>query len=70
MVRILGARFLGVALLLLLVPFMPGDAKSLKQTCKDRCVTEYRFCLTRSLTSKGRSECKTERKMCKTGCGT
>jgi hypothetical protein len=69
MIRILAARVLGVALLLALFPFVPGEAKTPKQVCKDRCVTEYHFCLNRSLTAQARRDCKTAQKACKNLCG-
>jgi len=62
-------RFLAVGLLFVLFPFVPGDAKTIQQTCKDRCGTEYKFCLNRSLTNKARKDCKTQRSTCKHGCG-
>jgi len=61
-------RFLALGLLIVLVPFAPGDAKTIKQACKDQCVSSYHFCLNRSLTSKARKDCKTVQKTCKGGC--
>jgi hypothetical protein len=73
MIRLFPGRALAMGLLLVLFPFAPlqqrGDAKTPKQVCKDRCVTEYHFCLNRSLTAKGRADCKAGRKACKNGCG-
>jgi hypothetical protein len=62
-------RFLALGLLLVLVPFTPGDAKTIKQNCKDQCSSSYHFCLNRSLTSQARKDCKVAQKMCKGGCG-
>jgi hypothetical protein len=61
-------RFLALGLLMVLVPFAPGDAKTIKENCKDQCVSAYKFCLNRSLTSKARKDCKVIEKMCKGGC--
>lgn len=62
------ARYLALGLLIVLVPFAPGDAKTIKQACKDHCGSEYKFCLNRSLTSKGRKDCKVAERTCKGGC--
>jgi len=62
-------RVLAIGLLVTLVPFAPGDAKTIKQACKDHCVSEYHFCLNRSLTSKARKDCKKSEKVCRGGCG-
>jgi hypothetical protein len=44
------------------------EAQNTKGDCKDRCQTNYNFCLTRAVTKKAKSLCKTERKSCKKGC--
>ena len=62
-------RFLGIATLIAIFPFVSGDAKTPRQVCRDRCVVEYNFCLKRSVTDKGRADCKVARKACKNGCG-
>jgi hypothetical protein len=62
-------RFLAIAALIAIFPFVSGDAKTPKQVCRDRCVTEYKFCLKRTLTDKGRADCKIARKQCRDGCG-
>jgi len=50
----------------LAAPFM--EAGSPKSQCKDRCHTQYDFCLKRSTTKKGRSSCKVELKNCRGAC--
>jgi hypothetical protein len=74
MIRLLPGRALAMGLLMALFPFAPiqqrGDAKTPKQVCKDRCVTEYHFCLNRSLTAQARRGCKTAQRACKNLCGT
>ena len=61
-------RFLALGVLTVLLPFSPGDAKTIKQTCKDQCVASYKACLNRSLNSQGRKSCKTARHTCNSGC--
>jgi len=63
------ARFLALGFLVIVVPFAPGDANTIKQACKDQCVSSYKFCLSHSLTSKARKDCKTAEHKCKGGCG-
>ena len=54
----------GLALLLA----APAFAKSPKSQCKDRCKTEYKFCLNRSTTKNAKKSCKKDRKLCKGNC--
>jgi hypothetical protein len=60
-------RFLIAALVLLMV--VPElESKSVKAQCTDRCQVNYKFCLNRTTTKKGRSQCKVERKNCHGTC--
>jgi hypothetical protein len=61
-------RLFALGLLLVFVSFSSGDAKSIKQNCKDQCVSAYKFCLNRSLTDKARKNCKIDEKFCKGNC--
>jgi hypothetical protein len=61
-------RFL-IAALIVLAAVPAGDAKSVKAQCTDRCQVQYKFCLNRTTTQKGRSQCKVERKQCHGSCG-
>jgi hypothetical protein len=58
-----------IAALVLLAAVPAGDAKSVKAQCTDRCQVNYKFCLNRTTTAKGRSQCKVERKNCHGTCG-
>lgn len=61
-------RFLIAAVILgTLLP--AAEAKDPKSVCKDRCETQYKFCLNRAITKKGKAECKLDRKNCKGTCG-
>ncbi len=61
-------RFL-IATLVLLTAVPAGDAKSVKAQCTDRCQVNYKFCLNRATTQKGKIQCKVERKNCRGTCG-
>jgi hypothetical protein len=61
-------RFL-IAALVLLTALPVADAKSVKAQCTDRCQVNYKFCLNRATTQKGKSQCKVERKNCHGTCG-
>ena len=61
-------RFVCLGALLLVVSFAPGDAKTIKENCKDQCVSAYHFCLNRAVTSKARKDCKVIERQCRGGC--
>jgi hypothetical protein len=54
-------RFAIAGLMLLLAAAPAADPKSTKSTCKDRLQGQYKACLKRTSTKKGRSQCKIER---------
>ncbi len=55
--------------LMLLVAAPAADSKSPKSQCKDRCQINYKSCLKRTTTNKGRAQCKAQRVSCKGTCG-
>ena len=61
-------RFL-IAAVILGTMLPAAEAKSPKSECRDRCETQYKFCLKRAVTKKGKAECKVEHKNCKGTCG-
>jgi|HubBroStandDraft_6_1064221.scaffolds.fasta_scaffold93738_3 hypothetical protein len=61
-------RFL-IAALVLLTAAPAVDATSVKAQCKNRCQVNYKFCLNRATTKKGKAQCKVERKSCHGTCG-
>jgi hypothetical protein len=61
-------RFVMAGLLLLLAAAPTAEPKSTKSTCKDRLQVEYKACLKRTTTQKGRSQCKVERKTAQKTC--
>lgn len=61
-------RFL-IAALVFLTAVPAVESKSVKGQCTDRCQVNYKFCLNRTTTEKGRSQCKVERKNCHGTCG-
>ncbi len=61
-------RFAMAGLMLLLAAAPTAEPKSTKSACKDRLQVEYHACLKRTTTSKGRSQCKVERKTAQKTC--
>jgi hypothetical protein len=58
-----------VAILAILVAAVPvSEAKSSRSLCRDQAQSEYKFCLKRSTTNKGRSLCKVALKKSRAGC--
>ena len=53
---------------LILAVSMPAFAANKKGQCKNRCDTNYQFCLNRSTTKQAKKSCKTDRKNCKGTC--
>jgi hypothetical protein len=54
-------RFAIAGLMLLLAAAPAADPKSTKSACMDRLQGQYKGCLKRTSTKKGRSQCKVER---------
>lgn len=61
-------KFVMAGLMLLLAAAPVAEPKSSKSVCKDRCQVQYKACLKRTTTKKGRTQCKAERKTCKGTC--
>jgi hypothetical protein len=57
-----------VAGLILMLGAPASDAAGAKSQCKNICDTQYRFCLSRSLTKQARNSCKVTRRTCKGQC--
>lgn len=57
-----------ISALMLLLAIPAGEAKSSKSQCQSRCDTNYKFCLNRALTNRGKSQCKAEHKICRRTC--
>jgi hypothetical protein len=36
--------------------------------CKDRCDSNYQFCMSRAITKNAKKSCKADRKTCKSAC--
>jgi hypothetical protein len=53
---------------LILAVSMPAFAASKKGQCKNRCDSNYQFCLNRATTKQAKKSCKTDRKNCKGTC--
>ena len=62
-------RFFLAGALLLLAAAPEAEPNSPMAQCKSRCSVNYSFCLKRTTTSRGRAQCKVERKTCKGQCG-
>jgi hypothetical protein len=45
-----------------------ADAKINKGQCKNRCDSNYQFCMNRSTTKQAKKSCKVDRKNCKGNC--
>jgi hypothetical protein len=56
----------GVMLLLAAAP--AAEPKSPKSTCKDRLQGQYKACLKRTSTNKGRAQCKVQRNTAQKTC--
>jgi hypothetical protein len=54
-------RFAVAGLMLLLAAAPAADPKSTTSTCKDRLQVQYKACLKRTTTKKGRAQCKVDR---------
>jgi hypothetical protein len=61
-------RVVIAGLMLLLAAAPVAEPKSSKSTCKDRLQVQYRACLKRTTTGKGRSQCKVERNTAQKTC--
>jgi hypothetical protein len=61
-------RVVIAGLMLLLAAAPVAEPKSAKSTCKDRLQVQYRACLKRTTTGKGRSQCKVERNTAQKTC--
>ena len=57
-----------IAILILAVAGPAAQAKSNKRQCKNRCDSNYQFCINRATTKQARKSCKADRKTCKSSC--
>ena len=62
-------RFAIASLILVLtLPAAEAGGRLSKSQCKDRCGSQYQFCLNRAHTKQARKACKTDRGTCKGQC--
>ena len=61
-------RFVTAGLMLLLAAAPAAESKSTKAICLTRCQVQYKACLKRTTTKRGRAQCKVERTTCKGTC--
>jgi hypothetical protein len=61
-------RFLIAGLILAVTLPAAEAATDRKGQCKDRCDSQYQFCLNRTRTKQARKSCKADRKVCKRYC--
>jgi len=59
---------LAIAALILAVAAPSAHAASKKAQCKNRCDSNYQFCMNRSTTKQAKKSCKADRKNCKGTC--
>jgi len=57
-----------IATLILAVAGPAAQATSHKGQCKNRCDSNYQFCMNRATTKQARKSCKVDRKNCKGSC--
>lgn len=62
-------RFLIAALMAALLIPVAAQAKSSKGQCKNRCDTNYQFCMNHAITKAAKKSCKADKKNCKGQCG-
>lgn len=55
-------------ILALTLPVAQAKGRVDKGQCKDRCGSNYQFCLSRARTKQARASCKADRKTCKSSC--
>jgi len=59
---------LTIAALILALAAPAVDAASSKAQCKNRCDSNYQFCMNRATTKNAKKSCKQDRKTCKGSC--
>lgn len=59
---------IGIAALILAIALPPAQGASKKAQCKNRCDSNYQFCMNRSVTKQAKKSCKSDRKNCKGTC--
>lgn len=57
-----------LAALIVCVAVPQAEAAKDKGQCKNRCDSNYQFCVSRSTTKNARKSCKVDRKLCKSTC--
>ena len=60
-------RFI-LAALILTIAIPEAEAAGTKAVCKNHCDSNYGMCVNRATTKNARKSCKTDRKLCKSGC--